>query len=126
MAQSKALDYKNITLTRKEVASILNCTPLTINNREKKDLYPPPKRNSSSKYRIYDLSDVFLLQMITFNRIILPTIVSLLYDKGYTDSVEVEKVLNAQFNIFKYDLDAAATPLAKPLRDYTKLGETEA
>lgn len=114
----KILDYNNITLTRKDVASILNCTPLTVYNREKKELYPSPSRNASNSYRIYDIADVFLLQMLTYNKILLPAVVSLLYDKGYTDSVRVEKILNEQFDAFKTKLDHSKVALPEPIHTY--------
>lgn len=70
--------------TRLEVSQILNVTTLTISNREKSNKYPTPKRDLNN-YRIYNLNDVFNLQLITYNHIDPKPIISVLYDKGYTD-----------------------------------------
>lgn len=77
--------YDLISLSRSQVASILNCTPLTISNREKKGIYPAPSRNPVNNYRCYSLHDVFNLQMITFEGIHLTPIASVLWDMGYKD-----------------------------------------
>ncbi len=72
------------SFTRSEVAQILNITPLTIANREKRKQYPSPQRDLNG-YRRYALNDVFNLQLITYNQIDTKPIVSVLYDKGFTD-----------------------------------------
>jgi len=69
---------------RSEVAQILNVTTLTIANREKNKKYPQPKRDMNN-YRIYTLSDVLNLQLITYNHVDPKPIISILYDKGYDD-----------------------------------------
>ena len=72
------------SLTRSDVAQILNVTSLTIANREKRKQYPEPQRDLNG-YRRYSLNDVFNLQLITFNQIDTKPILSVLYDKGFTD-----------------------------------------
>ena len=79
--------------TRSEVAKILNCSSLTIYNREKSGKYPQPSR-SNSNYRMYSLEDLFTLQKISYGQIYLSSIFSLLWDKGYTDVQSLEKYLN--------------------------------
>jgi hypothetical protein len=94
MTDSKA---PNLTVpprfTRSEVAKILNCSSLTIYNREKSGKYPQPSRTNSN-YRLYSLNDLFTLQKITYGQIYLSSIFSLLWDKGYTDVSSLEKYLN--------------------------------
>jgi len=70
--------------TRKDVALILNCTPLTIANRESNDKYPVPKRDMNN-YRVYSIDDIMELQLITFDEIDPRPILYVLYDKGYRD-----------------------------------------
>lgn len=71
-------------LSRSDVAHILNVSTLTIFNREKRSQYPQPRRDLNG-YRVYTLNDVFTLQLITYNQIDTKPILSVLYDKGYTD-----------------------------------------
>jgi DNA-binding XRE family transcriptional regulator len=71
--------------TRSEVAQILNVSSLTIANREKNKKYPEPKRDMNS-YRIYTLNDIFNLQLITYNMLDPKPVISILYDKGYSDT----------------------------------------
>jgi DNA-binding XRE family transcriptional regulator len=71
--------------TRSEVAQILNVSSLTIANREKNKKYPAPKRDMNS-YRIYTLNDIFNLQLITYNMLDPKPVISILYDKGYSDT----------------------------------------
>lgn len=111
----KQINYNNITFTKKDVALILNCQSLTISNREKNGKYPNPTRNKANNYRIYTLADIFLLQMITYQHIILPPIMSLLYDKGYTDAALIEKILNSEFKDFKERVDQLPLPLPAPI-----------
>lgn len=115
MQKNKLLQYDNISLSRKDVALILNCQPLTILNREKKGTYPNPTRNITNNYRVYSIADVFLLQMLTFQKIILPPIISLLYDKGYKDAVVIETVLNDELEKFKSGVDGMDKPLPSPI-----------
>lgn len=79
--------------TRKDVAKILGVTTLTISNREKRGQYPPPTRDLND-YRVYDLNDVFNLQLITYKAIDSRPIISILYDKGFTDIKLVEKFID--------------------------------
>lgn len=72
------------SLTRSDVCQILNVTSLTIANREKRKQYPFPQRDLNG-YRRYSLNDVFNLQLITYNQIDTKPILSVLYDKGFTD-----------------------------------------
>lgn len=85
---------------RYDVAKILNCTPLTISNREKSKTYPEPTRNSSN-YRIYTIEDILELQYITYKRTYLSPIVAFLWDEGYTDVREVETMVNAAFEAWR-------------------------
>lgn len=78
---------------RGEVASILNVATLTISNREKSGKYPPPQRDLNN-YRVYTLNDVLNLQLLTYHEIDPKPIVSVLYDKGYTDVKEVIKMID--------------------------------
>jgi len=82
------------SFTRGEVAKILNVSPLTIAKREKEGKYPEPIRDLNN-YRIYSLSDVFNLQLITFDLIDPKPIISVLYDKGYRDTRELGKIIDA-------------------------------
>ncbi len=70
--------------TRSEVAQILNVTTLTVSNREKNKKYPSPRRDLNN-YRVYTLNDVFNLQLLTYSHIDPKPIISILYDKGYSD-----------------------------------------
>ena len=80
--------------TRKDIAKILGVATLTIANREKRGQYPPPTRDLND-YRVYDLNDVFNLQLITYGAIDNRPIISILYDKGYTDIKKVEKLIES-------------------------------
>lgn len=80
--------------SRGDVAKILNVTPLTIANREKASKYPLPKRDLNN-YRIYTLSDVLHLQMLTYHGHDSRPILSLLYDKGYRDMKQVVRLVDA-------------------------------
>lgn len=72
------------TFTRSDVASVLGVTRLTIANREKKKVYPQPRKDLNG-YRVYNLDELFNLQLITFGQCDAKPIIELLYDKGYTD-----------------------------------------
>lgn len=78
---------------RGEVAKILNVTPLTIANRERRHLYPAPAR-ATNGYRIYSLSEVFELQLLTFRRIDPAPVISVLWDKGFRDAKEVGQLID--------------------------------
>lgn len=79
--------------TRGDVAKILNVTPLTIANREKSGKYPDAKRDLNN-YRIYNLNDIFNLQLATYNALDPRPIISILYDKGFRNQSEVSKVID--------------------------------
>lgn len=85
---------------RHEVAKILNCTVLTMRNREKTGKYPTAERNLNNNYRIYTFNDVCYLQYLTFGQIYLSPIVSVLYDKGYKDIAVLDQYLSANLVIF--------------------------
>ena len=94
-------DYTSPVFTRTQVAKLLNCTPLTIANREKKNIYPDPKRSPTSNHRYYTLQDAFLLQYLTFKQINLSSVASLLWDMGYTVSHKVLPCLEQEVLLFK-------------------------
>lgn len=83
--------------SRKELAKILNVTPLTIANREKRGVYPAPRRDLN-RYRVYGLHEVLNLQLITYSVIDPRPIVSVLYDKGYKDPREVAKMIDVELS----------------------------
>lgn len=78
---------------RKDVAKILNVTTATIKNREDSGTYPAPSRDVNN-YRIYDLGDIFKLQIITYGKIDPRPVISVLYDKGYRDQKEISKAID--------------------------------
>lgn len=80
--------------TRSEVSQILNVTTLTVSNREKNKKYPLPRRDLNN-YRIYTLNDVFNLQLITYSHIDPKPIISILYDKGYSDIKALGQMIDA-------------------------------
>jgi DNA-binding transcriptional MerR regulator len=93
------------TFTRTEVAQLLNCSPLTISNREKKQIYPEPKRHPTSHHRIYYFQDVLNLQYITNNKQLnISSITSLLWDKGYTNSKLLLPCIQSEVELFKKNL----------------------
>lgn len=79
--------------TRSDIAKILSVSPLTIANREKAGKYPAPKRDLNN-YRIYDLRAVFSLQLVTYGHIDPKPVISVLYDKGFTDPKELTKMID--------------------------------
>lgn len=103
--------YTSPIFTRTQVAKLLNCTPLTIANREKKEIYPEPKRSKTSLHRVYSLQDAFLLQYITNSQINLSSITSLLWDMGYTNSKDLLKCLELEISLFK------SNPLVTNVKD---------
>jgi DNA-binding XRE family transcriptional regulator len=80
--------------TRSEVAQILNVSTLTISNREKDKKYPPPKRDLNN-YRVYNINDIFNLQLITYNHVDPKPIISILYDKGFSNPKQVAKIIDS-------------------------------
>lgn len=87
----------NPIFTRGEVARILNVTPLTVANRERRGQYPLPTRDLN-RYRIYNLHDVFHLQMITYSRVDPRPVISVLYDKGYHDMKVAQSMIDRVLN----------------------------
>ena len=85
---------------RHEVAKILNCSVLTVRNREKQGKYPNPNRNPNNNYRIYTFNDVCMLQYITYGQVYRTPILSVLYDKGYKDVNLLEEYLGANLILF--------------------------
>lgn len=83
----------NPIFKRSEVANILNVSTLTISNREKSNKYPDPKRDING-YRTYSINDVLNLQLITYNQIDPKSIISVLYDKGYTDPKILSQIID--------------------------------
>lgn len=81
------------TFSRGDVAQILNVTPLTIANREKREQYPEPKRDLNG-YRTYSLNDVFNLQLLTYKHIDTRPILSIMYDKGYLSPKESAQIID--------------------------------
>ena len=73
----------SVNLQRSDVATILNCSILTISNREKKGIYPEPMRDPNNNYRKYSLQDIFHMQMVTYGKIFLSPIVSVMFDNGF-------------------------------------------
>lgn len=90
----------NPIFTRGEVARILNITPLTVANRERRGQYPAPKRDLND-YRIYHLHDVFQLQVITYSRVDPRPVISVLYDKGYHDMKHAQTLIDSALNTKK-------------------------
>lgn len=99
------IDFSNVTFTRSEVALILGCTPLTIANREKKKIYPEPKRVASSNFRCYSLVDVLYLQLLTFGIIKVNHIYSKMYDKGFTIPEYATQAVNQALQALKVQID---------------------
>lgn len=83
--------------TRGEVAKILNVTPLTISNREKSGKYPKPARDLNN-YRVYSLRDVLTLQLLTYKHLDTRPVISVMYDKGYTDIVHLGLLIDQEFS----------------------------
>jgi len=79
---------------RSEIAQILNVSTLTISNREKNNKYPKPKRDLNN-YRIYNLNDVFNLQLLTYNHIDPKPIISIMYDKGFEDVKQLGRMIDS-------------------------------
>jgi hypothetical protein len=84
---------RSLTFSRSQVAEILNCTVLTIANREKSGIYPPPQRDPKNNYRFYSIPDVFNLQEISLGQIYYGPLLAALWDKGFKDPVECEEIL---------------------------------
>lgn len=90
------------SFTRGDVAKILNISPLTVANREKSQnghppKYPEPKRDLNN-YRVYTLSDVLNLQIISYGLIDTRPIISILYDKGWRDTKALGKLMERALN----------------------------
>lgn len=72
---------------RPELATLLNCTPLTIANKEKQGILPIPARQGN--VRLYTLQDVIQIMHIMNGEIDLMLLAAVLYDKGYSHSSDV-------------------------------------
>ena len=103
MSQNKKKKKGEPSLSRSDVAQILNVTSLTIANREKRKQYPIPQRDLNG-YRCYSLNDVFNLQLITYNKIDTKPIISVLYDKGFTDPKILGNLIDNALNSRKMSL----------------------
>ena len=90
----------NPEFSRKELASILGCTVLTISNREKSGLYPEPARRDNG-YRYYMLSDVLSLLEITHGYLYLSSLVAVMWDKGYTDVSQCQSIIDAALSAYR-------------------------
>lgn len=77
---------------RAEVAKILGVTTLTIYNRENRNQYPSPKRDLNN-YRVYDVDDIFNLQLLTYGAYDVESILRAIYDKGFTSPEEALKLV---------------------------------
>ena len=106
------------TFTRTQMAKLLNCTPLTISNREKKNQYPDPKRSPTSNHRFYTIQDAFLLQYITYRQINISSVAALLWDMGYTDTGLVLPCLEKEIEIFKTSPVLAVNQPQPKVEDY--------
>jgi len=95
----------DLTFSRSELASILNCSALTINNREKAGKYPEPQRNPKNNYRFYTLKDVFNIQYIEKGIVNLAPVVAKLHDKGVTDFEAVQEQLQLVLSEFQLTLN---------------------
>lgn len=89
---------------RGDVAKILNISTLTVANREDAGKYPTPRRDLNN-YRIYSLNDVLNLQMITYGSIDTRPIMSLLYDKGWTDMKRLGQLMERALKRKDFDTD---------------------
>lgn len=89
---------------RGDVAKILNISTLTVANREDAGKYPTPKRDLNN-YRIYTLNDVLQLQQITYGSIDTRPIMSLLYDKGWTDMKRLGQLMERALQRRDFDTD---------------------
>ncbi len=94
------MNHEDIIFTRKSVARILNCTPLTVAHRETRGIYPEPKRTESN-YRYYRLIDIFALQKKTGDgEIKILPLLSELWDKGIKDPTEAESIIESALKAF--------------------------
>ncbi len=88
------LNHEAIEFTRSAVARILDCSVLTVANREKRGVYPPPRRGTNN-YRYYTLVDIFELQEISHSATYLKPVLVELYDKGYKDPKTCSDIVDA-------------------------------
>ena len=78
--------------SRGELAKILNVTPLTIANREKRKQYPAPRRDLNN-YRIYTINDILNIQLLTYKRIDERPIIAIMFDKGIHNAKSCNRIL---------------------------------
>jgi len=90
----KSHNFLDPIFTRAEVSKILNISSLTLSNREKLNKYPKARRDINN-YRIYNLNEVFNLQLLTFDAIDPKPVVSVMYDKGYTDPKVLAQIIDS-------------------------------
>lgn len=86
-------EVEDVIFTRKAVAEILNCSRLTITNREKKGIYPEPHRGEND-YRYYTITDIFYMQYATRGSIAVAPVLSSLYDRGYRDPLVCKQMID--------------------------------
>lgn len=112
------------TFTRKDVALLLQCTRLTVANREESGRYPPPKRDDNNN-RYYHVNDVFELMHITHKQVYLGPIVAVLHDKGYTDVADLNDYLTEEFRVFQDKITGASDDAVKQVaKDVGTDGQT--
>ena len=87
MAKAKPKPQEPV-FSRGDVAKILNCSPLTIANREAAGKYPAPQRDLNN-YRIYTLADVVNLQFLTYDMPDSRPILAVLWNKGYQETKDL-------------------------------------
>jgi DNA-binding transcriptional MerR regulator len=92
---------ETLILTRSDVAKILNCSSLTIANREKSGKYPMPLRNTGNGYRCYGLADIFELQVITYGHVAVAPILTIGYDRGFTDVQSLNDQVTKALDIYR-------------------------
>ena len=93
-------NYHDIIFSRSSVARILDCTILTIRNREKNGVYPESQRLDNN-YRVYGLFDVFKLQEISHDKIYFGPLFSELWDMGFKDPAKCQTMLDTAILEYK-------------------------
>jgi hypothetical protein len=97
--------------SRSDVAKILNCSVLTIRNQESKGNFPEPQR-AANNYRIYNIADVINLQYIYLKAHNFNAILSILWDKGYTDADQCRNWIVAAIEEHAKKTDGTATAIS--------------
>lgn len=83
---------------RAEVARILGVTPATVRNRERAARYPEARRDRTNNWRVYSLSDVVNLQLLTFRSVDPRPIAEVLFEKGYRDPATVGRLIRREID----------------------------